>query len=74
MAIGFLMTLVQFFGDEGAAINTQDITKECLARIPVVAHALFLVVEEGKEAATAYLDKMSRLELDQFHSSHRNQP
>lgn len=65
--------LMQFFSDEGADINTQVITKECLARIPVVAHALFLAVEEGKEAATAYLDKMSRLELDQFYSSRRTQ-
>ena len=32
------------------------ITKECLARIPVVAHAFFLAVEEGKEAAIKYLD------------------
>lgn len=39
--------LMQFFGDDGVAINTQVITKECLARIPVVAHAFFLAVEEG---------------------------
>ena len=54
--------LMQFFGDDGVAINTQVITKECLARIPVVAHALFLAVEEGKEAAIKYLNNMSFLE------------
>lgn len=54
--------LMQFFGDDGEAINTQVITKECLARIPVVAHALFLAVEEGKEAALTYLRKMSILD------------
>lgn len=37
--------LMQFFSDDGAAINKQVITKECLARIPVVVHALFLAVE-----------------------------
>ena len=47
---------MQFFDDDGEAINTQVITKECLARIPVVAHAFFLAVEEGTEAAIKYLD------------------
>jgi hypothetical protein len=51
--------LIEFFNDGGKAINTQVITRECLARIPVVAHAFFLAVEEGKEAAQAYLDEMS---------------
>ena len=54
--------LMQFFGDDGEAINTQVITKECLARIPVVVHALFLAVEGGKEAAMAYLDWISGLD------------
>jgi len=54
--------LIQFFGDDGKTINTQVITRECLARFPVVAHALFLAVEEGEAAALAYLNKMSILE------------
>jgi hypothetical protein len=54
--------LLQFFDDDGEAINTQVITTECLARIPVVIHALFLAVEEGKEAALTYLRKMSILD------------
>ena len=66
--------LMQFLDDDGEAINTQVITKECLARIPVIVHAFFLAVEEGKEAAIKYLNGMSGLELDQFHSSQRNQP
>ena len=48
--------LIEFFADDGTTINTQVITMDCLARIPVVTHALFLAVEEGKEAASAFLD------------------
>lgn len=58
--------LMQFLGDDGEAINTQVITKECLARIPVVVHALFLAVEEGKEAAIKYLNRMSSLDTNNF--------
>ncbi len=54
--------LMQFFGDDGVAINTQVMTRECLARIPVVAHAFFLAVEEGTKAALTYLRKMSTLD------------
>ena len=54
--------LMQFFDDDGEAINTQVISKECLARIPVVAHVFFLAVEEGKEAALTYLRKISILD------------
>ena len=50
---------IEFYGDDGKTVNTQVITRECLTRIPVVAHAFFLAVEEGKEAAMAYLSKMS---------------
>lgn len=49
--------LFEFLCDDGVTINTQVITTECLARIPVVAHALFLAVEEGKQAAQAYLER-----------------
>ncbi len=51
--------LIDFYGDDGVVFNSQIITRECLTRIPVVAHALFLAVEEGKEAALAYMNKMS---------------
>ena len=54
--------LMQFLGDDGVVINKQVITNECLARIPVVIHAFFLAVEEGTEAAMAYLDRMLSLE------------
>ncbi len=50
---------MEFFGDDGVTINTQVITKECLARMPVVAQALFVAVEEGKEAAMAFLERMT---------------
>lgn len=32
--------LIQFVDDEGKTINTQVVTRECLARMPVVVHAL----------------------------------
>lgn len=51
--------LIEFTADDGVTINTQIITKECLVRLPVVAHALILAVEEGKEVALTYLNKMS---------------
>ena len=51
--------LIQFFGDDGVPINTQVVTRECLARMPVVAHALFVAVEKGQDAALAYLNKMA---------------
>jgi hypothetical protein len=54
--------LIQFFGDDGRTVNTQIMTRECLARLPVVVHAFFLAVEEGKEAALKYLNNMSFLE------------
>ena len=51
--------LIQFFADDGGTINTQVITRECLARLPVVAHALFIAAVQGQEAALAYLNKMA---------------
>ena len=51
--------LIQFFRDDGRPVNTQVITRECLARFPVVAHAFLLAVEEGKEAALAFLDDVT---------------
>lgn len=51
--------LIEFFGDDGVTFNAQVITKECLVRLPVVAHALSLAVVEGTEAALDYLNKMS---------------
>lgn len=66
--------LMQFFGDDGEAINTQVITKECLARIPFVAHALFLAAEEGKEAAIKYLNRMSGLDTNNFPQDRGSKP
>lgn len=54
--------LIQFHADDGVTLNSQIITRECLVRLPVVVHALFLAVEEGKEAALAYLNEMSILD------------
>lgn len=51
--------LMEFIGDDGVRINTQVITKECLAKMPVVAHALFVAVEQGQEAALAFLKRMA---------------
>ena len=54
--------LMQFFGDDGVAINTQIITKECLARLPIVVHAFFLAVEKGQGAALVFLNGVTVLE------------
>jgi len=54
--------LLQFFGDDGTTINTQVITKEGLARLPVVIHAFFLALESGKDAALAFLDGVTTRE------------
>ena len=51
--------LIQFFGDDGKTINTQVITREGLARLPVVVHAFFLAVEEGKDAAIKFLESVN---------------
>jgi len=54
--------LIQFFADDGQRINTQVITRECLARLPVVIHALFLAVEKGQEAAQTFLKSLTIVE------------
>ena len=51
--------LMQFFGDDGVAINTQVMTRECLARLPIVVHAFFLAVEKGKDEALEFLNSMT---------------
>ena len=51
--------LIEFFADDGKTINTQVITRDGLARLPVVVHAFFLAVEEGPDAAIAFLDRLS---------------
>jgi hypothetical protein len=51
--------LIEFFGDDGTTFNTQIITRECLARIPIVAKATFIAIEEGKDAALAFLNTMN---------------
>ena len=55
--------LMEFLGDDGVTINTQVITKECLAKMPVVAHALFVAVEQGQEAALAFLKRMALVDV-----------
>lgn len=52
----------QFFADDGVTLNTQVITREALARLPVVVHAFFLAVEKGKDAAVAFLNNMAAVE------------
>lgn len=51
--------LMQFFGDDCVAINTQVMTRECLARLPIVVHAFFLAVEKGKDEALQFLNSMT---------------
>ena len=45
-------------------INTQVITRDGLARLPVVVHAFFLAVEEGPDAALAFMNGVTAREGD----------
>jgi len=54
--------LIQFFADDGKTINAQVITREALARLPVVVHAFFLVVDQGQDAALAFLSGVTARE------------
>ena len=56
--------LIEFFGDDGKPINTQVITKDGLARLPVVVHAFFLTVQVGPDAALAFLNGVTVREGD----------
>jgi len=56
--------LIQFFGGDGETINTQVITREALARLPVVVHAFFLAVEMGQDAALAFFKGVTAREGD----------
>lgn len=57
--------LIQFFSDDGKTVNTQIMTRECLARIPVVVHAFFLAVEKGSDEALDFLKSMTAEEEQQ---------
>lgn len=48
--------LIEFFGDDGVTFNSQVITRDCLARIPIVVHAFFLAVDKGTEEALDFLN------------------
>lgn len=50
--------LIEFFGDDGDTFNTQVISRTALARFPAVVHALFLAVDQGQEAALAFLNRL----------------
>jgi hypothetical protein len=54
--------LIQFFADDGKTINTLVITRNALARLPMVVHAFFLAVDVGQDAALAFLDSVTVLE------------
>ena len=57
--------LIQFFSDDGKTVNTQIMTRECLARLPVVVHAFFLAVEKGSDEAFDFLKSMTAEEKQQ---------
>jgi len=50
--------LIEFHAEDGVTFNTQVITRECLARLPVVVHAFFLAVEKGSDEALKFLTSM----------------
>ncbi len=51
--------LIQFSGEDGETINSQVITRTALARLPAVVHALFLAVDQGRDAVMAFLDRLN---------------
>lgn len=51
--------LIQFFSEDGKTVNTQIMTRECLARLPVVVHAFFLAVDKGNDEAFDFLKSMT---------------
>ena len=57
--------LIQFFSDDGKTVNTQIMTQECLARLPVVVHAFFLAVENGIDMAFDILKSTTAKEKQQ---------
>ena len=55
--------MMQFIRDDGNTVNTQIMTRECLARLPVVVHAFFLAVEKGKDEALQFLNSITAEEI-----------
>ena len=51
--------LIEFHAEDGVTFNTQVITRECLARLPVVVHAFFLAVEKGNDEALKILTSIT---------------
>lgn len=47
---------IQFFGDDGIAINLVIVTTDCLTRLPIVVHAFILATDKGKEEAMEFLN------------------
>lgn len=56
--------LIEFFADDGKSINTQVITRDGLTRLPVVVHAFILAVEDGPDAAMAFMNGVTVREGD----------
>lgn len=52
--------LISFQADDGTTVNTQVVTREVLCRFPVVTRAFFIAVNEGEEAAAAFMSKTSQ--------------
>ena len=57
--------LFQFFSDDGKRVNTQIMTRECLARLPIVVHAFFIAEEKGNDEALQFLNSMTAEEEQQ---------
>lgn len=57
--------LIRFFSDDGSTVNTQIMTRECLARLPFVVHAFFLAMEKGKDEVLQFLNSRTIREGDQ---------
>ena len=54
--------LVEFFDDDGETVNTQVVTAEVVASMPLVAHITGLALTEGIDAVEEAVSRMGRLQ------------
>jgi hypothetical protein len=40
---------IQFFGDDRKTINLVSVTRDCLTRFPIVAHAFLLATDKARK-------------------------
>ncbi len=54
--------LIEFFGDDGRAINKQIVAPDVIRRVPVVAALLDVALKKGPEVAREIMERLNRTE------------